>query len=38
VCLEYKGRDIMEPWLDVLGKHFGKKLYSHDSGTSLPCI
>jgi hypothetical protein len=32
VCLEYRGRDFMEPWLEVLRKHFGKKMCSHASG------
>lgn len=26
VCLEYKGRGVMEPWLEVLRKHYGPKL------------
>jgi cap2 methyltransferase len=26
VCLEYRGRDFMEPWLEVLRKHFGPTL------------
>ncbi|GFG29900.1 hypothetical protein Cfor_09920 [Coptotermes formosanus] len=26
VCLEYRGRDVIEPWLEVLRKHFGPEL------------
>ncbi|PSN54810.1 hypothetical protein C0J52_02913 [Blattella germanica] len=26
VCLEYKGKTVMEPWLKVLRKHFGPEL------------
>jgi cap2 methyltransferase len=26
VCLEYRGRDFMEPWLEVLREHYGPKL------------
>jgi cap2 methyltransferase len=26
VCLDYRGRDFMEPWLQVLRKHYGPKL------------
>jgi cap2 methyltransferase len=25
VCLEYKGRDIMKPWLQVLTEHYGSR-------------
>lgn len=25
VCLEYKGRDFMEPWLEVLREHYGER-------------
>jgi cap2 methyltransferase len=38
VCLEYRGRDFLEPWLEVLRKHFGKKLYFHACCTFLPCV
>jgi cap2 methyltransferase len=26
VCLDYRGRDFMEPWLEVLRKHYGPNL------------
>ncbi|PNF27384.1 hypothetical protein B7P43_G17491 [Cryptotermes secundus] len=26
VCLEYKGRDFMEPWLEVLREHYGPSI------------
>jgi 23S rRNA U2552 (ribose-2'-O)-methylase RlmE/FtsJ len=25
VCLEYRGRDFMEPWLEVLRDHYGEE-------------
>jgi 23S rRNA U2552 (ribose-2'-O)-methylase RlmE/FtsJ len=25
VCLEYRGRDFAEPWLEVLREHYGEK-------------
>jgi 23S rRNA methylase len=38
VCLEYKGRGIMEPWLEVFRKHFGKNMCPLDSGAlALHC-
>jgi hypothetical protein len=32
VCLEYKGRAVMEPWLEVLRTHFGKDVCALDCG------
>lgn len=26
VCLEYRGKGVMDPWLGVLRKHFGEQI------------
>jgi hypothetical protein len=33
VCLEYKGRDFMEPWLEVLREHYGERTVNMPMGT-----
>jgi hypothetical protein len=33
VCLEYKGRDFMEPWLKLLREHYGERIVHMPVGT-----